>query len=327
MSTARLSRTLAQLLCVSLLAAAPLCQAQTFPQRTVKIVLPYAPGGGADVFSRMIAEELTKRWKQPVIVENRAGGASIIGAEAVVRSAPDGHTMLLSADGPITTNPHLFKKLPFDPMKELAPVTLLVTANLFVVASPSFGASTLAEVVSLARQKPNEFNYSSWGTGTGPHLFFEALKREAGVELRHIPYKAAVAANTAVVTGEVHVSALGNSALPQIAAGKMKPLAVCSPARLAFMPNTPTCTEAGFAKADPKNWFGIFVPAGTPAAAISAIYAGTSELLNNPEFTGRTFFKENYSRVNGSPAEFAKFLKEDFEDKGRLIRNAGIAPE
>ena len=147
------------------------------------------------------------------------------------------------------------------------------------------------------------------------------------MQIRHVPYKAAVAANTAVVAGEVHVSGLGASALPQIAAGRMKLLAVCSPSRLAFLPNTPTCAEAGFARADPKNWFGIFVPTGTPTAVISAIHAGMSELLNNPEFTGRSFFRENYSRVNASPAEFARFLREDYEEKGQLIRNAGIAPE
>ena len=326
LSSSAKARSFSFLVALSL-SAATLCHAQDYPQRIVKLVVPYAPGGGIDILARVVADGFTRRWKQPMIVENRPGASSLIGTEAVVRAPPDGLTLLFAADSPITGNPHLFKTMPFDPIKELVLIVQLVKTNTFVVVNPAVGVSTLRELVALAKQKPNELPYSSYGAGTPPHLVFEAMRTETGSQISHIPYKGAIAANTATVTGEVQMSVLGASSLPLIRAGKLKVLAACSPSRVQALLDVVTCAEAGFARIDPSGWAGLFAPVGTPAAIISKINADAVEMLNNPDFVARGYDRDAFSKVGSTPADFARFIREDFEDKGRLIRNAGIVPE
>ena len=176
--------------------------AQEFPARTVRIVVPYPPGGGVDGLARPLAERLSRLWNQPVLVENRAGAATMIGGDAVAKAAPDGHTLLLTSDSSITSNPHLYPKMPFDPMRDLAPVTQLIDLHQMVVAHPSVTANTLQELVALARAKPGALNYGSYGGGSQPHLLFEALKAQTGVQLAHIPYKGIAPALTAAIAGD-----------------------------------------------------------------------------------------------------------------------------
>lgn len=302
------------------------CHAQSYPQRVVRVVVPYPPGSGVDGFTRMLADELSKRWKQAVVVENKAGGASLIGAEAVARSVPDGYTLLLTADSPITGSPHLFKKLSFDPLKDLTPVMQIGEMTAMIVVHPSVNVSTIAELVALAKQKPGDLTYSGWGAGSPPHLMFESLKSEYGAQIRDITYKGAAPATTAVVAGEVHLSAIGSTALPQISAGKLKALAVCRPKRMQALPDTPTCAEAGYPNLDPKMWLGMLVPAGTPTSVISTIHTSTADVLANPDFA-KELFRTVFYKVASTPAEFARLIKEDFEVKKRLIRNSGIVPE
>lgn len=182
---------------------------QAYPQRPVKIVVPYAPGGGVDVMARMLADRLQQKWGKPVIVENKVGASTIIGAVAVAKAASDGHTLLLTSESTITSNPYLFEKLPYDPIRELLPVSQLVSLPQMVVAHPSVTASTLDELVALAKAKPNELNYASYGSGSLPHLLFEGLKARTGAQMTQVPYKGITPAVSAVLAGEAQLTLRG----------------------------------------------------------------------------------------------------------------------
>src|SRR3990172_6352524 len=189
-------------LCILSLALAAGALAQAYPSRTVRIIVPYPPGGGVDGMARPLADQLSKRWGQPVIVENKAGAATIIGAEFVARSAPDGYTLLLTSESTITSNPHVYSKLPYDPIKELAPITQLIGLPQMVVAHPSVSANSLGDLVALAKTNPGKLNYGSYGSGSQPHLLYEGLKAKAGINLTHVPYKGIAPAVQAVLGGE-----------------------------------------------------------------------------------------------------------------------------
>jgi tripartite-type tricarboxylate transporter receptor subunit TctC len=301
--------------------------AQDFPSKTVKVIFPNAPGGGVDALARAYAEQLTRRWKQTVIVENRPGASTLIGTEAAARSAPDGYTILLTSDTSITSNPHIFKKMAFDPMKDLIPVALLVYIHQTVVAHPSVPVSTIADVVTLAKQKPDTLTYASYGSGTQAHLLYEVLKSETGTQIRHIPYKGIAAALAATTAGEVALTTGGFTSIPLIREGRLKALAVASVQRLPALPNVPTLKEAGYPNIDPKAWVGVFAPSGTPSSIIGKIHADMSAISNDEEFHARNIGGNAFAKSQMSTAEFAQFVREDFEYKGRMIRIAGVVAE
>jgi tripartite-type tricarboxylate transporter receptor subunit TctC len=302
--------------------------AQEFPVRTVRIVVPYPPGGGVDGMARPLAERLARVWNQPVVVENKAGAATMIGGEAVARAAADGHTLLLTSDSSITSNPHLYPKMPFDPIRDLAPVTQLIDLHQMVVAHPSVAANTLQELVALAKAKPGALNYGSYGGGSQPHLLFEALKAQTGVQIAHIPYKGIAPALTAAIAGEVQLT-LGGAATTRghFQAGRLKPLAIARSQRLALYPDVPTLREAGFADADPRPWFGVFAPAATPRGLVERIRRDIAAVLAEPEFREREITGKGYTGVGSTPDEFAAFVRADLEYKGRLIRVSGAKAE
>ena len=302
--------------------------AQEFPARTVRIVVPYPPGGGVDGLARPLAERLSRLWNQPVLVENRAGAATMIGGDAVAKAAPDGHTLLLTSDSSITSNPHLYPKMPFDPMRDLAPVTQLIDLHQMVVAHPSVTANTLQELVALARAKPGALNYGSYGGGSQPHLLFEALKAQTGVQVAHIPYKGIAPALTAAIAGEVQLT-LGGAATTRghFQSGRLKPLAIARQERLALYPDVPTLREAGFPEIDPRPWFGVFAPAATPRAVVDKIRRDIAAVLAEPEFREREITGKGYTGVGSTPDEFAAFVRGDLETKGKLIRVSGAKAE
>ena len=303
--------------------------AQTYPVRPVKIVVPYAPGGGIDVIARAISERLTPKWGQPIVVENKTGGATIIGADSVAKAAPDGHTLLLTSESTITSNPFLFDKLPYDTTRDLAPVTQLVSLPQMVVAHSSVAASSLKELLDQARVKPNALNYASYGSGSLPHLFFEGLKSQGGVQITQVPYKGIAPALLAIVSGEVQLTLVG-VALSQghIQSGKIKPLAIARRERLAALPQVPTLREAGYAEVDPnESWFGLFITGGSPASLAPRIQRDIAEAFSDPAFRERYVLSRGFDPVFSTPEDFARFIQADMVQKARLIKISGAKAE
>ena len=313
--------------CVLLAIAQPVL-AQDFPARPVRIVVPYPPGGGVDGLARPLAERLARLWGQPVVIDNRAGAATQIGGDAVAKAAPDGHTLLLTSDQSITSNPHLYPKMPFDPIKDLAPVTQLIDLHQMVIAHPSVPAASLQELVALARSKPGSLNYGSYGSGSQPHLLFEALKAQTAVQVAHIPYKGIAPAMTATLSGEVQLT-LGAPATTRghIQAGKLKPLAIARSERLASWPEVPTLREAGFAEIDPRPWFGVFAPAATPRGVVDRLRRDIAAVLADAEFRDKEITSRGNTAVGSTPDEFAAFIRADLDYKGKLIRVSGAKAE
>lgn len=315
-------------LCMLSLAVPAGALAQTYPSRTVRIIVPYPPGGGVDGMARPLADQLSKRWGQPVVVENKAGAATIIGAEFVAKSAPDGYTLLLTSESTITSNPHIYSNLPYDPIKGLAPVTQLIGLPQMAVAHPSVSANSLGDLVALAKANPGKLNYGSYGSGSQPHLLYEGLNAQAGIRLTHVPYKGIAPALQAVLAGEVQLTMAGASvARGHIQAGKLKPLAIARQVRLALMPNVPTLREAGFPDIDPQSWFGLFTTGGSPREAIDRIYTDVAVVFSEPEFRERHMIQRGFDPVLSTPDEFAKFIQADLHSKATLIRISGARAE
>jgi tripartite-type tricarboxylate transporter receptor subunit TctC len=304
---------------------ASLAPAQDFPSGTVRLVVPYPPGGGVDGLARPLAERLSALWGKPVIVENRAGAATIIGTEHVVQSAPDGQTLLFTSDSTVTSNPHLFPKLPYDPLKDLVPVTQLIDLYQMVVVHPSVKADTMKEFVALAKSSPAPLNYGSYGSGSQPHLLFEALKLETGIALTHVPYKGIAPAITATLGNEVQATLGGAATTGQhFTAGRMKPLAIAAPRRIPQWPNVPTLREAGYPDIVPRSWFGILAPRGTPPAVVEKISRDIASIMADPAFDNAQVTGKGYQRIGSTPAEFAAFIRQDYDQKARVIKASGI---
>lgn len=302
--------------------------AQTYPTKPVRIVVPYPPGGGVDGMARPLAERLSAKWGQPVIVDNKAGAATIIGAEFVAKATPDGYTLLLTSESTITSNPYIYPKLSYDPIKELAPVTQLIGLPQMVVAHPSVPAGSLKALVELARANPGQLNYGSYGSGSQPHLLFEGLKAQTGVAITQVPYKGIAPAVSATLAGEVQLTMAGASvSRGHIQAGKLKPLAIARSERLALMPEVPTLREAGFAEIDPRSWFGLFVTGGTPREIIAKIHQDVIAVFADPEFRDRHMLQRGFDPVLSTPEEFAVFIQEDLQQKARLIKLSGAKAE
>lgn len=311
------------------LVAVPLAAlAQAYPGKPVRIVVPYPPGGGVDGMARPLAERLAAKWGQPVLVENKAGAGTIIGAEFVAKAPQDGYTLLLTTESTITSNPYIYPKLPYDPIKELAPITQLIALPQMVVAHPSVAANSLGELVELARAKPGQFNYGSYGSGSQPHLLFEGLKAQTGVAITQVPYKGIAPAVTAALAGEVQLTMAGASvSRGHIEAGKLKPLAIARKQRLTLMPGVPTLAEAGFAEIDPQSWFGLFVTGGTPREIVAKIHQDVIAVFADPEFRDRHMLQRGFDPVLSTPEEFAAFIQVDLQQKARLIKLSGAKAE
>jgi tripartite-type tricarboxylate transporter receptor subunit TctC len=300
--------------------------AHAWPTKPVRIVVAYPPGGGIDVLARQLAEKLTPAWGQPVVVENRPGANTIIAADAVAKS--DNHTILMTTDATFSINPHLYAKLPYDPQRDFTPVTMLVLLHQLLVAHPSLPANSLSELIALARQKPGTIAYASYGSGSQPHLAGEMLKNKAGIDLVHVPYKGISLAVPAVIAGEVQLTFAGiATSMPQLKSGRIKALATGGAARSPLLPQVPTFAELGYPEVETHAWFGLFVPAGSPAEAVGRIHRDTNKAINESDFRQRQLVEKGYEVVGSSPQEFASYLKTDSESRGRAVRISGAKAE
>ena len=256
----------ASLLCAAALAA-PYAQAQSYPSKPIRIVVPFGPGGATDVVARTVADKLATRLGQPVIVENKPGASTMIGADAVAKAAPDGYTLLVSGSSTFSVAPALKERMPYDHQKDLALIALLVKAPLVLVSGPSAPAKSLAELVALAKAKPGDLGYATFGAGSAPHLLGEMFAHEAGIKVMAVPYKGSAPASMALLGGEIQfafdtIPSVG----PHIKAGKLRPLAVSSTQRSSALPDVPTLAELKLGKATFDGFYGLAAPAGTPAA-------------------------------------------------------------
>ncbi|HYC46794.1 MAG TPA: tripartite tricarboxylate transporter substrate binding protein [Burkholderiales bacterium] len=297
-----------------------------YPSRPLRLIVPAAPGGGTDYTGRTIAQKLTEALGQTVVVENRPGGAGNIGVEIAARSNADGHTLVM----PITSfpmNPHLYRKLPFDTVKDFAPIVLASVAPLYLVVNPSVPAKSVSDLIALAKAKPGQLNYANSGNGTSAHLAGELFKKMAGVDLVSIPYKGGGPAVIDLVAGRVHLYfSTIPAALAQVQAGKLRGLAVTSAKRVSLIPDVPTVAESGLPGFEIVGWFGIFAPAGTPKPVISRLNREINDVLRMPDIQKR-FASQGLVPGGGSPEELGKFLRSEIAKWGALIKQIGLEPQ
>ncbi|WP_299454095.1 tripartite tricarboxylate transporter substrate binding protein [uncultured Pigmentiphaga sp.] len=318
-------KLLAPAAAMAVLAAAwsPAVHAEDYPNRPVRIVIPFAPGGSNDIVGRLIGEELAKRLGQPFIVDNRGGAGGTIGTDLVAKSRPDGYTLLLIST-PHTANATLYKKLPYDPNKDFAPIARMATAPLLISVYPGLPVKTLSELIAYAKANPGKLNYVSSGVGSSQHLVSELFQIRAGISMTHVPYKGAGAALADVAAGHAQVS-VGTvlQALPHVKANRLRPLAVSGPQRQAVLPDVPTVDEAGLSGYDGDNWWGLLAPAGTPQAIVDKLSKTVADILAEPEMR-RRLEAESATVAYLTPEPFGKFLASETIKWAELIKRLGI---
>ena len=291
-------------------AAAPTL-AEDYPSHPIRLIVPFAAGGAADSVARIVGKRVGEALGQTVVVDDRGGGGGIIGVEVVTNSDPDGYTLLLGQSGPIAINPGIYPKLPYDPEKDLMPVSMTTSYPYVLVVNPSLGVKTVAELVALAKSKPGQLNYGTAGVGASNHLVTELFDSKAGIKMTHIPYRGTSLAVADLIAGQVQVVfADPVSALSQVRAGTLTALAVTSKERSPVAPDLPTIAESGYPGFDAIAWHGIMAPAGTPPAIIDRLNAEILKALRDPE-TAKLIEQQAIQVVGNSPKAFADFIKQD----------------
>ena len=299
-------------------------RAADYPNRPVRIIVPQAAGGGVDVVARAYAQKLTETWGQQVLVENRPGANGIIGIEAIAKSKPDGYTLGAPFTSVLTINPHGYKTLPYDTFRDFAPISQTVTNTIVLVVNPYLPARTVKELVSLAKSRPGEMVYGSFGVGNMTHLAGELLRLEAGLKMTHVPYKGETPAVTELLGGQVAmIFATSAGVAGHIKTGRLRLLATGGEKRAAAYPQTPTMSEAGFPNVRVTGWGGLLAPAGTSAEIIDKVYRDTARHLMAPDMRER-LSAAGAEPAATSPAEFAAFIKSEFDKWARVVQQAGL---
>ena len=309
------------------LALAPdLAWAQAFPSKPIRLIVPYSAGGGADTTARLIAPKLQEALGQTVVVENKPGAGGMIGDEIVAKATPDGHTLLIGAFAH-AVNPSLFPKMPFRTPEDFAPVSLLVTVPELMVITPSHPAKTVAELMALAKAQPGKLSYASSGNGSAQHLAAELFKMRTGTDIQHVPYKGGALAVADVAAGHVPFY-FGNmsAALPQARGGRVRPLAVTSPARSPAAPDVPTLTEAGVPDCEISEWNALIAPAGTPPAVIARLHTEVAKIMRAEEMKAK-FADLGADAIGSTPDELAAFLRSEMKKWAEVVKAANIKVE
>jgi tripartite-type tricarboxylate transporter receptor subunit TctC len=321
-------RELAILFALAASALAVPCVAQSdYPNRPVRLVVQYPPGGSPDLVARVLATKLGESLGQQVVVENRAGANGNIATDLVAKAAPDGYTLLLASDGPIVINPSLYAKLPFDPLADLAPVTLATAAAFLLLAAPDFPAASVVELVKLARAQPGRYNFASSGNGSQHHLAGELLNTLGGIKLVHVPYRGFGPAVADVMGGKVEL-VFGSvpAAVGHVKGGKLKALGITSARRYAGLPETPTLIEAGLAGFEINAWFGVMAPAGVPRPIVERVHAEAVKALRAPDVAAR-FDAQGMDVIAAGPDAFAARIRADTRLWANVVKQSGAKLE
>jgi tripartite-type tricarboxylate transporter receptor subunit TctC len=311
------------LLLIFLFSALSIAQAQNYPTKTVRLIVPFAAGGSTDIMGRLVAQKLSEAWGQQVIVDNRPGGSTVIGTDIVAKSAPDGHTLLVTP-APFAIVPSLLKKLPYDPAKDFEPITLINTTPLVVVVNPGVPAKNIKELIALAKAKPGVLNFGSSGSGGSNHLAGELFNAMANVRIMHIPYKGNAPAMTDLIGGHVDIVFNGlTSALQFIKSGKLRALGVTSLKRTPALPDLPTLDESGLKGFQAVAWNGLTGPAGMPMTAVAKTAESVARIMKSPELA-EYLKREGSDPVGSTTAEYTAFLQDEIAKWKKVIARAGI---
>jgi tripartite-type tricarboxylate transporter receptor subunit TctC len=314
------------LLILVLLLQTPLLHA-AYPDRPIRLIVAYPPGGGTDIIARLIAPELSKRLGQTITIENRGGASGNIGTEAAVNSAPNGYTLLMGNIGPNAINVSIFKKLPFHPEKDLAPISLVAITPNILVANNNLPVKSIADLIAFAKSSPGKINYPSAGAGTSSHLAGVLFSSIAQVDMVHVPYKGGGLAMNDLLGGQVDIFfATMPAAMPFIKSGKLKTLAVTSEKRSVVLPNVPTIAESGMPGYSASTWYGIYAPKGTPTDIVHKIHEATVEVLKIPELREQ-LIQRGFEPIGNTPDQFASFISSEITKWAKVVKIAGIEPE
>ena len=302
--------------------AATHAAAQPFPVKSVRMIVPYAAGGGADIVGRLVAQKLGDGWGHTVVVDNRPGASGNIGTEIVARAIPDGYTLLLVGPNH-TVNSSLYSKIPFDPVKDFAPVSVVTSAPYLLVVNPTIGVNSVRDLIALAKARPGKVLYASAGNGTAGHLGMELIKTMAGIDMVHVPYKGSPPALTDLIAGQVS-AAFDNvlSATPHVKAGRLRAIAVSTGKRSAAVPEVPTVAESGLPGFEVAVWQGILAPAGTPRPIVDTLHAAIVAALGRPDMKER-MAANGTDIIGNTPAEFAAFIQSDLVKWAKVVKSSG----
>lgn len=304
-------------------AGSPDAGAQGYPTRPVRMIVPFPPGGGTDILARIVAQKLGERLGQQVIVDNRPGAGTNIGMELAARAVPDGYTLLMASIG-VAANPSLYPKMPFDPVRDLAPVTLVAIAPTVLAVHPSVPARTVKQFISLVQSKPGQLNYGSYGSGSGAHLAAELFKLTTGLDIVHVPYKGGGPAITALMSGEVQmVFSSMLPVMPHLKSGRLVAIAIASAKRTAALPDLTTFRESGV-DYETGTWFGVLVPAGTPKEIVAKLHGEIARIVKLPDVQER-IAGEGADPIGNTPAEFQAFIRSEAAKAVKVVKAAKIS--
>jgi tripartite-type tricarboxylate transporter receptor subunit TctC len=297
--------------------------AQPYPSKPVRLIVPYPPGGGTDIFARILGARLGELLGQQIVAENRAGAAGVLGAEVAAKAAPDGYTLVVGQTSNLAINPNLMKKLPYDPVKDFAPVTLIATSPSLLVVHPSLPVRSVKDLVALARAQPGAINYASAGSGSPGHLAAEYFKKLTKTDLVHIPYKGATPAMLDVIAGQASLYFTSPvAAQPYVQSGRLRQIAVTSARRFPPLPDVPSVAEAGYPECDMTSWWGLLAPAGVAKDIVARLHAETVKALNTAEMKQR-LATQGAVVVTNTPDEFAAYIKSEIANWARIVAVSG----
>lgn len=316
----------ASLACAAMLPVLAMAQPDAWPNRPVRMLVPFPPGGGADFVARLVGQRLSELWRQPVVIENRPGASTMIAAEAVAKSLPDGYTLLLTVSNH-TSNPALFSKIPYDTQKDFTPITVIGSAPMVLVVNPALPTKTAKELLALLREKPGKLNYASAGNGSVGHLAGELMKQMAKVDMVHVSYKGTAPAELDLIGGTIDLMFTGMvTAAPQIKAGRMRGVAVGGTTRSPVLPDLPTLDEAAVPGFESSIWYGLLGPAGLPPSITAKVHADVVKVLQEPEVKAK-LLSQGADAIGSSPEQFRSRIATEITTFDRLVKAAGIRSE
>ena len=326
MSLIRFAQAIAISLAVA--SAGPAAAQSAYPNKPVRFIVPYPPGSGTDIVARMLGQKLAEMWGQQVVVDNRPGAGAIVGVDAIAKAAPDGYTIGIADNGPLAINPALYPRLPYNPVRDFTPITLVANLPFILVVHPGLPVNNVAELVALAKSRPGQINYASVGNGSAVHLATELLKTRAGIDLVHVPYKGSAPALNGVLGGEASVMFVNLlSSMQLVKTGKLRALATGTPKRLVAVPELPTVAEAGVPGYAFQAWFGVVGPAGLPGPVVERLNHDLRQVLAMPDIRDRMISQGGLEPVGSTAESFTALIPSEIAAWGKLVRETGAKVE